>query len=104
MDFFIPHTQDAKEAESVLNSICKFIGAPVPEKRIREISYTHKGKKMLAEVSQPVDTYYKEGDQPVIAIIKNSACFCICLFSRGVVRGSPIYVGDEFDVHVSYFD
>jgi hypothetical protein len=104
MEFFVPHASDNVEAESVLNSICSFINAQVPEKRIHKVSYTHNGIKMSATVGEDVDQYYKETDSRVIAIIPMGACYAICLPNRGVVRGDPIYVGEGHSTHVKHFD
>jgi hypothetical protein len=87
MKFFVPHAESAEEAESVLQSIASFVQTAVPKQRIYSIRYTHNGKEMIATVGQFADAYYKEGEQPVIAILALPNAYAICLPSRGVVSG-----------------
>ena len=92
MKFFIPFSSDDEQAESVLDATSKFTGFPIPERRIYQIDYSHNGTKMRATVGEPADDYYRE-EGPVIALLKNESCLAICTKDRGVVRGTPIFVG-----------
>ena len=100
--FFVPHAKDEVEAETVLESIAKFIGRPAPTRRIFRISYDHNQMPMNAEVGSDPEPYYREKG-PVIAIFGGDP-LCICLPDRGVVRGSPILVGANTVQHIEYFD
>ena len=100
--FFIPLAKDDDEAESVLESIAKFIDRPMPSRRIFRITYTHNGKFMAAEVGESPDPYYREAG-PVIAIFDGNP-LCVCLPDRGVARGGPILVGAQSVQSKEYFD
>ena len=100
--FFIPLAKDSVEAESVLESIAKFISRPVPTRRIFRITYTHNGKFMTAEVGGDPNPYYREKG-PVIAIFDGNP-LCVCLPDRGVSRGDPIMVGAQSVQSKEYFD
>ncbi|EAZ97158.1 hypothetical protein [Marinobacter sp. ELB17] len=93
MKFFLPYTENKKEAESDLKSIEAFVHGTIPEPRIYRLMYRHNGKEMAAQVGDPADSYYKEGNQPVIAIIQAGAGYAVCLPFRGAVKGDPIMVG-----------
>jgi hypothetical protein len=104
MKFFLPYTENEKEAESNLKSIEAFVHGTIPEPRIYRLIYRHNGKEMVAQVSDPADSYYKEGNQTVIAIIQAGAGYAVCLPSRGVINGDPIMVGLNFVSHIENFD
>ena len=99
--FFIPMAEDETEAESILESIAKFISRPIPTRRIFRISYGHNGIPMNAEVGKDPDPYYREKG-PVIAIFDGNP-FCVCLPDRGVARGDPILVGAQAVESIEYF-
>ena len=104
MKFFIPHASSEAEAESVLEAIAKFVGAsvPPPDKRIFRMAYRHNGQDFTVEVGQPIPIYYREGNQKVIAILAGNP-YLVCLPTRGVVQGAPIYVGASTVCGVEYF-
>jgi hypothetical protein len=104
MRFFIPHAKDAEEAESVLESIAKFVQRPVPpsDKRVFKIAYTHNSRDFVAEVGKPMDSYYQEAGE--VAAIFEGNPYLVCLPLRGVIRGDPILVGDKTVSAIKYFD
>lgn len=105
MKFFIPHSKETTDIEKVYLGIVKFNNAQITDKRIFKLTYQYNNKTMIAEVGKQIDTYYKEGDQLVIAIVEMKNLYCVCLPARGVLRGVPIYVGkNEYSIHVEYFD
>jgi hypothetical protein len=65
MKFFVPDTGSHAEAERVLEGIAKFVGAYVSARRIFKLAYRHNNREFVAEVGQPLATYYEEGEQPV---------------------------------------
>jgi hypothetical protein len=105
MKFFIPHAKDAAEAESVLSNIAKFVNTTVPPigQRIFKLRYTHNGQEMIAEVGKPANSYYREGEQEVIAIIGEDPIM-VCLPNRGVIRGGPILVGKDSVIERVFFE
>jgi hypothetical protein len=103
MKFFIPFAEDEQQAERVYDLILKSIGATSPRRRVRRIDYVHNGIAMIAEVGQPIHSYYRESG-PVIAIVPSNQCHCVCLPTRGVAGGSPIYVGDSTIQRTEYFE
>jgi len=105
MKFFVPFSKDTKQAEKVYSSIIKFNNAIQTDKRIFKLSFYDNNKRIVAEVGQPVHGSNKAGDQLVIAIVETKDIYCICLPTRGVLKGVPIYVGNKLDnAVVEYFD
>lgn len=94
MKYFIPHSENASEAEQVLESIKKFvkmtIGFNTTDRRIYSIHFHHNGKDYFAEVGKPEPQINEE----VIAILESNT-FLICTPNRRVIRGMPILVGKE---------
>jgi hypothetical protein len=103
MKFFIPAASSDENAEFILSITCQFINSPVPERRVHMLRYTHNGKEYVAEVGRPIADYYNEGNQLVAAIIPGTV-YKICLPDRGVLRGEPIYVGEDSIISVWHFD
>jgi hypothetical protein len=103
MKFFLPGIEDRAKADVYLESIAEFIGQPVPKRRIFRMSYRHAGQDMVAEVGRPASAYYGEGDEVVVAILGTDP-FNVCLRNRGVIRGTPIYVGAWCVDELEYFD
>jgi len=105
MRFFIPHTKDSTDIEEVYSAILKHNNGLITDKRIFKITFYSDGKKIVAEVGKPLDGTRKEGDQLVIAIVEAENWYCVCLPTRGVLKGVPIYVGKkEHNIHLEYFD
>jgi hypothetical protein len=102
--FFVPETESAAEAEEVYSAIIEFNRVSPQTSRIRRLVYSHNRLEMAAEVGLPVNRYYGEGDQPVMAILKAPGCYLICLPLRGVLRGEPILAGDNSIRQVDYFN
>jgi len=103
MKFFLPAAANESEAESVLLSISKFIGAPVPARRIFRMSFVHNEVKYSVEVGKPVLGYFGERSSPVVAILGEEP-ICICLANRGVLAGSPILVSRGSASDIEYFE
>lgn len=105
MKFFLPlNVEGAEEAENNLECIARFANATIPEPRIFRLEYKHNGREMVAEVGKPIDPYYEEGNQIVIAILLSGAGYAVCLPLRGVGRGEPIMVGHDSVIRIEYFD
>ena len=102
MKFFIPAAETDAEADVILESIAKFIQVQLPERRIYKLTFMHNGVEYSVEVGQPAPNYF-QADGPVIAILGDDP-LCICLPERGVIRGSPIYVGRLSVKAIEYFD
>ncbi|MGX1199326.1 hypothetical protein [Parvibaculum sp. MBR-TMA-1.3b-4.2] len=102
MKFFIPAAQSDAEADVVLEAIAKFNSLPLPERRIFRLSFKHNGVRYDVEVGQPAPDYFRAGG-PVVAILGNDP-ICVCLADRGVLRGSPIYVGKNSVLSMEYFE
>ncbi|MEQ1741348.1 MAG: hypothetical protein ABL869_02445 [Candidatus Nitrotoga sp.] len=103
MKFFLPAAKDRAEADVILESIAKFIGVPLPKRRIFRLAYIHNGQRYEAEVGKPMAAYYETSKQPVVAILGEDP-YCICLPDRGVLRGSPIYAGRMSVQRIDYFE
>lgn len=105
MKFFVPAAENDEQAEQVLASVAKFVGAalPPPGQRLRSISYSHNGRDFTVTVGEPIPAYYEEHGEPVVCIF-DGAPLMICLPNRGVIRGDPIYVGHDSVRRSEYFD
>ena len=104
MKFFLPLVESDEQAERVLQATSSFTGASIPDPRVFSIDYEHHGISMRAEVGQPVHSYYREGSQPVIAILKATGAYAVCLGQRGVAKGGPILVGVHAVRGIEHFD
>jgi hypothetical protein len=106
MKFFLPAANSGAEADVVLESIAKFIGFPLPARRIFRLTFSHNGERYEVEIGKPAPRYYDEDSSPVIAILvaQSGSPYAICLANRGVLRGSPIYASKESVSVIEYFD
>jgi hypothetical protein len=106
MRFFLPAANSRAEADAVIESIAKFIGFPLPERRIFRLAFSHNGEDYDVEIGKPAPRYYNEGSSPVVAILvaESGSPYAICLANRGVLRGSPIYASKESVSEIEYFD
>jgi hypothetical protein len=93
------------EAEALYEDIKKFAAAnagPVSGRRIRAITFPHRGKTVTAEVGKhdPV-----EGEM-VLAILESvtPGPYLICTPNRGVLKDVPIMVGAHEAKSVVDFD
>ena len=107
MKFFIPVAKDDAEAESVYSSIAEFMHVPVPEEhdqRIWKLSWKHNGMDMECEVGKPLPSYYRTGEEPVLAILDAGNVYKVCTPNRGAVRGEAVLAGMDFDSHPIFFE
>ena len=92
MRFFVPVTEDEKEAEAVWEATKRFaedmLGWEISERRIFSIAYRHEGQDYYVEVGKP-DPRVKE----VVIAILESKTYLVCTPNRGVVRSVPLLVG-----------
>jgi hypothetical protein len=104
LKFFVPAANSPEEAESVLLSIAKFHqqGVPPHGERLFRIVFRHNGKPYVAQVGQPIDPYFQLSG-PVVAIFGGKPLL-VCMRDRGVLRGSPIFVGAESVEEAEYFE
>ena len=56
---------------------------------------------MLCEVGKSLPSYYRTGDEPVLAIFGGGNLYKICTPSRGGAKGDPVLAGVGVPV---YFD
>ncbi len=105
MTFFVPHTDSPVEAEKAFRSMAHYVGTKMPaaDKRIFRLSFTHGGHRCVAEVGQPLDSHYREGNQPVLAIFEDDP-YRICLARRGREQNTPVLVAVREVLGVVYFD
>jgi hypothetical protein len=103
MKFFLPYAEDKNEAERILGQICQNHRVAIPVRRIRRIEYVHDGKPLVAEVGKEVDESYGLSEQLVVAIVGGNPLM-VCLPTRGVRTGTPIYVGKQDARKIEYFD
>ena len=106
MKFFLPAADSRAQADVVLESIAKFIGFPLPQRRIFRLAFSHNGEDYEVEVGKAAPKYYNESSSPVVAILvaESGSPYAICLANRGVLRGSPIYASKESVHNIEYFD
>jgi hypothetical protein len=102
--FFVPHATSPEMAESAYSGIAKFNNAPVTAERISGLSWTHNGKEMSCEVGGPLPSYYRTGDEIVLAILDCGSFFKVCTQSRGGLRGEPVLAGKDDPGQATYFD
>ncbi len=103
----MPQADDDEQAERVYSSIAEFVDAPVPKdhnKRIWKLSRKHNGMDMECEVGQSLPSYYRTGDEPVLAILDAVSCYKICTSQRGGTRGEPVLAGKRWDTYSVFFE
>ena len=92
MKFFIPGTKDNQKAQEVFEGIKKFAqettGWQITNRKIFKIQYYHNNREYIVEVGK-LDKITKE----IVMVILESNAFLLCTPNRGVLRGSPIYIG-----------
>lgn len=97
--FFLPHAEDAKQAESVYANLKSAHHAT--DRRILSLAYEHEGRQYYAEVGKPEP---REGEL-VIAIFEcdEPMPYLICTHHRGVAGGVPYLVGKREALSVVEF-
>lgn len=94
MRFFVPKAKDDTQAQAVWEATKKFaeenLRCQVSERRIFSIAYHHHGKDYYVEVGKPDP----RNGELVIAILESNP-YLICTPNRGVLRGTPILVGQD---------
>jgi hypothetical protein len=104
--FFVPPAKDAPQAELTYEAIRKSVrlqaSGPLDDRRIFRIDYRRNRKAFHAQVGEPER---HEGGL-VIAILKQHEypLYFVCTPDRGVVRGSPILVGEDEIISSVDFD
>lgn len=104
MRFFVPFAEDDAQAERVYSSIAHFHGCSVTPSRISALRWEHNGETMEARVGQALPTYYRTGDEPVLAIIDAGHVYFVCTPNRGGARGEPVMAGKGLGSTPSCFD
>jgi hypothetical protein len=104
VQFFIPHAEDSEQAERVYDAIAKFNGAAVSNVRIASLSWRHNGMAMSCSIGEPLPTYYRTGDEPVLAILDCGNVYKVCTPSRGGLRGDAVLAGKSDESHATYFE
>lgn len=104
LQFFVPHAEDAAQAERVWQSTKAFMesegGYTVNDRRLYAVSYSHNGKKykdVVGEVNVLVG-------EEVLVILDAETLFLVCTANRGVLKGGPFMVGKDWDTHETEFD
>ena len=90
--FFVPYAKDDEHAESVWQSVKKFIeqkGHIVSNRRIYSIHYSHNSKECFDKVGG-LDRYGKE---EILILLETNPVYLCCTRNRGVERGTPILIG-----------
>lgn len=104
MKFFVPGAESEEQAESVYQAIAKFVHAPNSSHRIHKLKWWHNGKEMYCEVGSPLPSYYRTGQEPVLAIFDCGHVYKICTPSRGGLGGEPVLAGKDWQSHATYFE
>jgi hypothetical protein len=102
--FFVPAAESPEQAEIVYSRIADFNNAPIPNRRIYALAWRHNGMNISCEVGGPLPSYYRTGDEPVLAILDCDTLYKVCTPSRGGVRGEAVFAGKNFDTVATYFD
>ena len=95
MKFFLPHAEDAAQAERNYEGIRKFNAeqndATLSPDRFYKVTGVHNGKPFTATVGEAFESM----GEPVIAILLDTKrnLYLICTPNRGVLRGMPILSG-----------
>jgi hypothetical protein len=93
--FFIPGAQDEETAEIIYSGAARNLyGETVPPARIQRLDYTHKGRKLRAEVGQPEP----HGEGTVMAIYGPSSLrnlYYVVTLKRGMYASDPIMIGSD---------
>jgi hypothetical protein len=97
MKFFIPAAASEVEAEGVYGAVKAHLaqerGANVSPRRIRSLQYVHNGKNYSAVVGEE-----ESGGLGIVVTILfdvTRSLYLVCTPHRGVIRGSPILVGEH---------
>lgn len=104
MKFFVPLAESDVQAESVYQSISRFVSAPVSGPRIYKLTWKHKGQVMQCEIGKPLPSYYQTDQEPVLAIFDCGNVYKICTPSRGGIRGEPVLAGKDWQSRTTYFE
>lgn len=97
MEFFIPAVNSTCERDRVYEAIKRHLtdelGADFAARRIRTLHYTHNRKDYTAVVGQEESG----GEGIVVAILfdQKRSLYLVCTPYRGVIKGSPIMVGEH---------
>ena len=86
--FFVPHAEDAAQAERVWEATVEFmrqLGHDVFPRRIYSIRYHQDGKDCFDCVGGK-DRY---GTEEILVLLETPSVFLCCTANRGVVRGEP---------------
>jgi hypothetical protein len=102
--FFIPMAETSEQAERVYEATRRHISAPAQHSKIYALSWQHNGQAMTCRVGEPLPSYYRTGDDVVVAIFDAGNLYMICTAERGVLRGSPVLAGKDIQSHATYFD
>jgi len=109
MKWFIPHTDNNKDAERVYASIKKHVAGVLgidsfSSRRIWKLTFRDKGKLLDAEVGKRL--YMREIRDEVIAILYEPRrnLYHICTPSRGGLRDMSVLVGSDEVTSVVDFD
>lgn len=93
--FFIPGAGDKEAAEVIYSGAAKNLhGETVPAVRIHRLDYTHKGRKLRAEVGQ----LEPHGEGTVMAIYGPSSLrnlYYVLTLNRGMYASDPIMIGSD---------
>ncbi|TYT60861.1 hypothetical protein [Natrialba swarupiae] len=109
-EFFIPHAEDADEAEEVFEATAKFVekqrGEVKREPRIYSVKYYDGDTDQTYEVS--VGGNVPKVGEPAISIYESASdsfdVYYICTLNRAVAQGVPVMIGKNNVKRVEYFD
>jgi hypothetical protein len=101
--FFIPAAENAEQAESIYEAICKFNSLTVSEQRIEKISWNEDGQAIECIVGSPLPASYGVGHEPVMAILSTGTGYLLCSASRGGLWGKPVVISSEREPTATYF-
>ncbi|MDZ7962088.1 MAG: hypothetical protein RMY34_30170 [Aulosira sp. DedQUE10] len=103
MKFFVPAAKDDVKAEQVYSAIANSVQAPVTEKRIWKLKWSHTEIDMECEVGKPLPSYYSTGKELVLAIFDCENLYKICTLNRGGLKGEPILAAKNSQSSATYF-
>lgn len=101
MDFFIPGTRDAAEAESVFALVCNLVrestGDRPTSNKVRSIEFRENGYREVATVGSPFEY------ETVSCIVETRDSYWIFAPGRGLRKGQPAVINRNNVLMVEHF-
>lgn len=101
--FFIPSINDKSETLDIWTDLKKLTCTnekSICNKKVHRLVSKHNGREIIDEIGRIT----KSNNEQVFAIIETDNRFYVFTPSRGYLKSTPMEVGKQSVIHVSYFD